>query len=101
MGPEREQRASELAAAAAAAAIAGTEAACVDLEREGKALDTLRFAFPEHDSAPALSSARVCFWCLLESSCKEWRERERGERRKGERGWEWRRSERKGVETER
>ena len=35
----------------AAAAIAETEAACVDLEREGeREVDTLRLAFPEHDS---------------------------------------------------
>lgn len=36
-----------------AVAIADTEAACVDLEREkegGGEVDSLRFAFPEHDS---------------------------------------------------
>lgn len=46
-------RSSTDASAAAAAAIADTEAACVDLEREregGRGVDSLRFAFPEHDS---------------------------------------------------
>jgi hypothetical protein len=51
-------------------------------------VDSLRFAFPEHDSPPLRSSAPVCFCWLLESSCKEWRERD----------WEWRRSDRKAAE---
>jgi hypothetical protein len=61
-------------------------------EREWKWMDTLRVAFPEHDSPlPLRSAPRVCFCWLLESSCKEWRERD----------WEWRRSERKGGGGER
>ena len=78
--------------ASSRSAIAETEAACVDLEREGERRWILRLAFPEHDSPP-LRSAPVCFCWLLESSCEEWRERRKRERESGsggevrERGW--------------